>query len=489
MSGLALQKIQLELLQRELASKNFGTFVKYTFPAYKESTFHITYANILNLFAFGIIKKLMVTVGPQHGKSELSSRRLPAFMLGLNPNLKIGIASYSTTFVRKFSVDVQRIIGAQEYFNTFPNTTIAKTKFTQESDSNFQKTKDEFEIVNYKGSLLAVGRGGPLGGNPIDLMIMDDLYKDYAEGNSPVILDNVSDWYSSVVRNRLHNDSQELIVFTRWNEEDLIGWIENKEQVILIENWDQLKPENIIQDAWYKINFPSLMNHEATEIDQRKMNTPLWPERHSLKKLEDTRNLDEEKFESLHQGDPKPKVGLLYKGFNIWSKMPDFRYLRNYTDTADTGQDYLCSICFGVGIDNMIYVLDIYYTDEPHEVTESETADMLVRNHIREVFIESNNGGRGFARNVDRLSKNKLVVNWFHQSANKESRIITNSAEVQRRILMPPNWTTRWPLFAKHLLRYKKNFKANKHDDIQDCITGVLEYSGLIESEDALWQM
>lgn len=488
MSQLALKQLKLELARRQLARQDFRSFVRYTFPAYKETTFHANYADVINLFAQGIIKKLMVTVPPQHGKSELASRRLIPYMLGQNPDLKTAIASYSSTFVRKFSVDMQRVIATQEYNNAFPGTTIPKNKWTQETEAYYLKTKDEFEIVNHRGSVIAVGRGGPLGGNPVDIMVMDDLYKDYSEGNSPIILESVIDWYTSVVRNRLHNDSQELIVFTRWNEGDLIGWLEKKEEVILIKTREQLQPENVVPDAWYKINFPALMNCEATEIDLREMDMPLWPGRHSEKKLKDTRNLDEEKFESLHQGDPIPKVGLLYKGFNTWGRLPEFRYIRNYTDSADEGNNYLCSINYGVGIDDMIYVIDIYYTNEPQEITEPETADFLIRNKIREAFIESNNGGRAFARNVDRLSGYKLTINWFHQSANKEARIISNSAEVQRRILMPPNWTTRFPNFSRDLLRYKRNFKANKFDDAPDTLTGCLEYSGLLIDDMILYK-
>ncbi len=483
------QQIELELVRRQLAKRLFPHFVTYTFPAYKMTPLHETYAKILDLFAKRIIRKLIISMPPQHGKSELSTRRLPAYMLGHDPDLNIAIASYGSTFVRKFSVDIQRIIASQEYNNIFPDTTIMRNKWSQETEIDYLKTKDEFQIINSTGSVMAVGRGGALTGNPVDRMIMDDLYKDYAEGNSPIIRESVIDWYKSVVRSRLHNDSQELIVFTRWNEDDLIGWLEKMEQIILITHWNQLKRRNIVKSAWYKINIPALMIGEPTEIDTREEGEPFWPARHSATRLIESRNLDEEKFESLYQGDPRPRAGLLYSGFNVWKQYPEFRYIRNYTDTADKGDNFLCSICYGVGTDDMIYILDVYYTNEPHETTEPETADLLIRNRIKEAIIESNNGGRGFARNVDRLAKYKILIKWFHQSANKESRIVSNSAEVQRRILFPVNWTTRWPLFAKHLLGFKKKFKGNRFDDAPDTLTGVLEHSGLIIDDNALWQM
>ena len=122
------------------------------------------------------------------------------------------------------------------------------------------RNSDEFEIVNHKGSLKAVGRGGALTGNPVDVLIIDDLYKDYEEGNSPIVLESAWNWYTSVADSRLHNDSQQLIVFTRWNEKDLVGRLEEKENVIELDCLlDEYDPE-----AWYKINFEALKESEST---------------------------------------------------------------------------------------------------------------------------------------------------------------------------------------------------------------------------------
>jgi predicted phage terminase large subunit-like protein len=483
-----------ELQRRELARRHLATFTQYTFPNYQMTSIHQNYAQILTMFARGEIKKLIVSMGPQHGKSELSTLRLPAFMLGHNPNLKIAIACYSLTHARKFSVAIQRLLADPLYHNLFPDTTISNNSFSQKSKTgiNYAKTKELFEIINYLGELKAVGRGGALTGNPVDIMLMDDLYKDYSEGNSPVIRETVIDWYTSVVRTRLHNDSQQLIVFTRWHEEDLVGFLENSidEEVILLTKKEQLL--NIELDCWYKINFPSLATEASkeNEFDLRAKGTPLWPKRHSQKKLENDRKLDEEKFESLHQGDPKPSKGLLYYGFNTYITKPKYRMKKNYTDVADKGKDKLCSICYEVGIDDMIYITDIYFTSDAQEITEPETATMLDRNQTQEAYIESNNGGRGFARNVNRECKKFHTIKPFYQGNNKESRIISQSAEVQRKILFPINWTTRWPEFAKDILRFKRNFKANTHDDAEDALTGVLEFSGLTENiKNALWDM
>ena len=93
-------------------------------------------------------------------------------------------------------------------------------------------------------------------------------------------------------------------------------------------------------------------------------------------------------------------------------------------------------------------------------------------------IIESNNGGRGFARNVERIMKDDgnfhTTVKWFHQSQNKRSRILSNSASVMNNVLFPVNWMDKWPDFSTDILRYQKEGK-NLHDDAPDCLTGVYE--------------
>lgn len=461
--------VLLKERQKRRAQNNLLEFTKYTFPKFDSRQFHDTYYSILQLFAEGKIKKLMVSVPPQHGKSEGSTRRLPAFLLGHDPDKKIAVASYNQPFARKFNRAIQRIIDTPEYRAIFPGTAInSKNAVTVNS---YLRNADEFEVVGHSGGLKAVGRGGALTGEAVDIMLIDDLYKDYLEGNSPVIQENAWDWYTSVADSRLHNDSQQLIVFTRWSEFDLIGKIEEKEIVIelncLLNEYDP--------DAWYKINFEAIKESPATELDPREMGEPLWKERHSLKKLNKSRKLDPEHFNCLYQGDPRPKEGLLYEGFKTYTELPTHQGIYNYTDTADTGTDKLCSVNYAKTAIGQAYVTDVLYTAEPMEITEPKTANMLDGGSVSVAIVESNNGGRGFARAVYRLIKGKTVIKWFHQSKNKESRIFTASAGVQRDILFPEGWQYRWPEFYKDLTRYKKMFKANKNDDAPDTVTGIYE--------------
>ncbi len=456
------------------ARHDLTSFTKAVFPKFHRTDFHLTYYHILDKFAKGEIKRLIVSVPPQHGKSLGSSKMLPAFLFGINPDAKIAIASYNTTFAKKFNREIQRTLEDSVYQEIFPNTRLNSSNVVTVS-SNYLRNASEFEIVGHNGGLKAVGRGGPLTGNPVDIIIMDDLYKDYAEGNSPVIRDAVWDWYTSVVRTRLHNDSQELIVFTRWHEDDLIGRLERVEKVKTRTNLDDL--EEADETVWLKINFEAIKTGTPTEIDPREVGEPLYPKRHKISKLIADRSSDPVKFDALYQGNPISAAGLLYgANWKTYTTMPENIIVRkNYTDTSDTGSDYTCSINYDVSALGLLYVTDVVYTDQAMEVTEPLVTDLLIKNSVSYADIESNSGGRGFARKIYELTKGKIAINTFHQSANKESRIISNAATVMQKIVFPEDWHIRWSEFYSHTTRFKRNFKANKHDDAPDVLTGIIE--------------
>ncbi len=445
-------------------------FSKSVMPFIEFEEFHIAYYRILEAFAQGKIKRLIITMPPQHGKSLGATTLLPAFLLGLNPNLRVAIASYSASLACKFNRRVQRIIESKEYAEIFPQTTIKRGS----KPPNYIRTAEEVEIIDCEGSLLSVGREGSLTGNRVDCFILDDLYKDAMEANSPLIRENCLEWYTSVVRTRTHNSSSELIVFTRWHEEDLIGSICQKEQWEPLHNWDQLT--STAPECWLYLNLEAIKSSSPTEIDPREVDCALWPSRQSRELLLQKRALDPLRFECMYQGHPSAREGLLYgDNFRTYSSLPR-AILRhaNYTDTADTGDDYLCSICYATDSTGAIYITDVVYTREPMEISEPLVANMLLDSSTSLSTIESNNGGRGFARAVGKLAPS-VKVEWFHQSGNKEARIISNSATVIQNIYMPEGWKQRWPELANHLTTYRRSYRSNRWHDAADVITGIVE--------------
>ena len=270
------------------------------------------------------------------------------------------------------------------------------------------------------------------------------MYKDALEANSPLIRANCWEWYTSVVRTRMHNASRELIVFTRWHEEDLIGTLTAREPVAELKEWAQL--DGLPADTWLHLNFEALKSSPPTGIDPRMPGEALWEQQQGRALLEAKRRLDPLQFESMYQGHPSSREGLLY-GLNFaeYDDLPHEIVRRgNYTDTADTGDDYLCSLSYAVDADGAIYI------------------------------TESNNGGRGFARAVQSLAPG-VRIEWFHQGGNKEARILSNSATALHLLRWPRGWNFRWPELYAHLTTYRRRFRANRWHDAADVVTGIVE--------------
>lgn len=454
----------------ECIAPSFTEFACTVYPFLELQPFHRVYYRVLEAFATGRVRRLIVTMPPQHGKSVGATTLLPAYVLGLDPDCRAAIASYSGALASKFNRRVQRILDGPEYAAFFPQTTIKKGA----KPPGYVRTAEEVEIIGRRGGLLSVGREGSLTGNRVDCFILDDLYKDALEANSPLVRANCWEWYTSVVRTRMHNRSRELIVFTRWHEEDLIGEIARREPVEPLRAWSQIgeTPGN----EWLHLNFEALKTGVPTQLDPRQPGEALWEQQQAAALLAAKRRLDPLQFEAMYQGRPAAREGLLY-GLNFaeYDFLPrDIVRRASYTDSADTGDDYLCTLAYTVDAGGVIYVTDAVYTRESMEVSEPMVAEVLVRSDTRQALVESNNGGRGFARAVQALAP-QVRVEWFHQSGNKEARILSNAATALHLLRFPRGWNMRWPELYAHLTTYRRQFRANRWHDAADVVTGIVE--------------
>lgn len=229
---------------------------------------------------------------------------------------------------------------------------------------------------------------------------------------------------------------------------------------------------------WEVSKYEAIKESFDNPKDKRKKGEALWPFMHSLKNLLRTKKNNPRIFQALMQQDPKPVEGLLYENLKTYKNLPDKPLIHKaYTDTADEGTDYLGSIVYAKD-GNYCYVLDIIYTQKKMELTEPIVADSFILYNVQKSKIESNNGGKGFARNVEREVKKlggHTRIKWFTQTENKEARILTNASNVCKFVLFPEGWEDKWPEAHKSITRFLANIKANDHDDIQDVLTGIVE--------------
>ena len=305
-------------------------------------------------------------------------------------------------------------------------------------------------------SYLATSFDGTLTGMRGNLIIIDDPIKSAEEAVNDSVKEKHWNFFKNTLSSRMLPGALCIIVLTRWATDDLAGRVMEK-----------------FPDQCYELKIPALTIDGPEGVSTCE---DLYPTEDLQQKRQ---TLDEEIWGANYMQVPVDKKGSLYGEFKTYDAIdPDkFEKMLNYTDTADEGADLLCSISGGQ-IGRYGYVTDVYYTDEPMEVTEPETARRLQINGVREALIESNNGGRGFARNVIRhlkeLKCHKCSVTWFHQGKNKRTRILTNASNVMDQVIMPADWKERWPAFAKHVSRYQRKGK-NDHDDAEDTLTGFVE--------------
>lgn len=490
MNSETLERIRQnpELLVQYVARQRFQTFARYMNPKLEMTNFHKVYYEVIDRFAHKKIKKLIISCQPQVGKSEASSRFLPAFLMGLNPDNKIVICSYNAEQAKSFNRDVQRIINSEAYKAVFPDTFLSNGRVRM--DNVYQCNSEVTEPVGHSGFLRAVGRSGALTGKSVDIAILDDIYKDFNEANSSLIRNQAFKWFTTVVNTRLHNNSQELIVFTRWHEDDIIGrLIKSGEKIIIAKCWKDI--EKVPKDAWVMINFPAIKVGDPTEFDPRAEGEVLWPRMHSKEQLLQAKALDPVQFECLYQGNPFSEESRLYGEFKTYVSKTDYGvFVRRgaCVDVADKGTDYLCGICYDIyKSPNMVFnekthrfepilyalVTDVLFTQEGTEITTSTLPMMLSSNGTQKAHIESNNGGELFAKEV--AKKVRCNVETFFSRGSKESRIMSSAGAVMQSIVFPVGWETRWEKFHQQVSHFVRTFRANSHDDGPDTLSMIIE--------------
>ena len=441
----------------ELARRWFWDFCKLTSPDFytKDRAFLHDLADKLQWFVEEAEEQIMVVnMPPRFGKSRTATKFVQWLFGKYGVSKKVMTGSYNETLSGTFAKSVRDVIaekpteGVLVYNDIFPNTRIkygeaAAQKWSLEGSSQ----------ANY----LATSPTGTATGFGCNIMIIDDLIKNAEEAYNENTLQRQIDWFNNTMMSRTEKGFKIIIIMTRWATQDLAGYI--------LEHF-----ENVVH-----------VNYKAVQDD----GSMLCPEILSKDDFElKTKNMNKDIILANYQQEPVDVKGRLYTDLKTYSEVPVdnagkplFKYIMNYTDTADEGADFLCSICYGM-YESFYYILDVLYTKDAMEITEPATAAMLTKNNVGNALIESNNGGRGFARNVQRecreLGNNHTNIKWFHQSENKVARILSNSTGVMNNVLFPVGWRDRWPDFAKALQKYQREGK-NAHDDAPDCLTGVYE--------------
>jgi predicted phage terminase large subunit-like protein len=281
-------KIPKRDVRAELARRDLEWFVRWTFPNYEWSWHLREVCAELMRWAFGDTDNLILKMPPAHGKSELVSRRMMAWLLGQRGVSAMQV-SYSADSAEGFGADVRGIMRDEPYTNLFGDLF-----------RPWLPTKaDHFRLSN-GNKYFCEGVNGGLIGKHFTHGVIDDPIRTMEAAYSPTQRDALWQWFTGTWSNRrLTAKAKQLIVMHQWHDDDILGRL--------------LKAQ---PDAWRVVNFEAIA---STGGKHRRAGEALWPARFPLSFLEEQRQLNPSDFQAKYQGSPRRDGGGMFK-------RRDFRY-------------------------------------------------------------------------------------------------------------------------------------------------------------------
>ncbi len=336
---------------------------------YQTAKHHRVIAAALEEVSKGNIRRLIINLGPRHGKSQLTSRLFPAWYLGRNPHHSLILGTYGEKFSWDFGRDVRGLIQDPIYNQVFPDVRLLSGA----------ASVDRLELEQ-SGKMFFVGRGGSLTGRGGHGLILDDPIKDRVEADSQTTREKLWNWYNQVLKTRLLSSTGWIILIqTRWSGDDLIGRL--------------MDPMNSCYSAaeakkWRIIDLPAIA--KENDVLGRKEGEALWPERFPITYLEEMREADPRGFQALYQGSPTPDKGNFFDGDRIrtYARPTDrpsndqlrFYCASDHAVSTKQDRDKTCLIPIGVDEHDNIWIMDnVEWGRWETDVVVEKMIDMMER--------------------------------------------------------------------------------------------------------------
>lgn len=419
--------------RRELARRYLIDFTEYTNPLYVKAGHHKRIAQKLEAVERGEIDRLMIFMPPRHGKSELATRRWPAWVIGRNPNKQIVSASYNSELAMDFGRDVRNIVATPEYQEVFAGVTL---RVDSQAASRWH--------TNNGGIYNAVGVEKALTGKGADILLIDDPLKDRAEADSEVRREAVWKWYQSTAYTRLMPGGAVVVIQTRWHEDDLAGRLLNGS-----DNWDVL-------------SLPAIDETGAA----------LWPEWYDVDALDRIRsNIGPREWSALYQQQPQPDEGSYFvrEWLQHWQVKPaalNIYVTSDYAVTEDGG-DWTVFCVWGIDHKGDLYRLDVWKGQTTPDKWIERQCDMILKWKPLCWFGESG----VIQKAIEPMLRRRMIerkahcrLEWVSSISDKPTR----ARSFQSRAAMGRVWFEPEADVSEFL-----KFPAGKHDDEVDCASMI----------------
>lgn len=427
-----------ELLRRKDAAESLIAFTEYTNPGYATAAHHRRIADKLEAVERGGIDRLAIFMPPRHGKSELASRRFPAWYLGRNPDRQIIAASYNSDLASDFGREVRNIVAGPEYGAVFD------TRLREDSRAAERWNTDQ------GGAYVAAGVGTAVTGRGAHVLLIDDPLKDREEADSEIRRQRVWDWYTSTAYTRLMPGGAVIVIQTRWHEDDLAG------RLLAAKSGDK----------WDVLDLPALDDNGKA----------LWPEWYNETTLARIRSaIQPRDWSALYQQRPAPEDGDYFKSewLRPYDKEPARETLRiyggsDYAVTADGG-DYTVHAVVGLDPEGRMYLLDLWRKQASSDEWVEAFCDLVQRWKPMSWAEEQGQIKSGVGPFLERRMRERkayTVREQFPTRGDKAVRAQSIRGRMALEGLYVPINAAWYPAFRAELL----SFPAGKHDDQVDAI-------------------
>ena len=453
-----LQVMYAEKKIQNRAKKDFLSFVKCVWPEFVEGAHHRHIAKKFNDLANGKINRLIVNMPPRHTKSEFASFLLPAWMVGLNPKLKIIQATHTGELAVRFGRKAKTLIDSDEYSKIF------ETRLREDSQA-----AGRWETAQ-GGEYFAAGVGGAITGRGADLLIIDDPHSEQ-DAMSSTAMESAYEWYTSGPRQRLQPGGKIVVVMTRWSTKDLTGMLVSKQK-------------EAKADQWHVVQFPAILEDEKVPV-------PVWPQYWKLDELEKVKaTLPIGKWNAQWMQNPTSEEGAIIKR-EWWRKwkhdwIPDLHHVIQSYDTAFLKKetaDYSAITTWGVFYPDNDSGPNLLLLDSVKERLEfpelrRKALEQYKYWNPETVIIEGKASGMPLTYELRQM--NIPVVNFTPSRGNdKHARVNTCAPLFESGMIWAPEQN-----FADDVIEECAAFPHGDHDDLVDSTTQAImrfRQGGLLE--------
>jgi predicted phage terminase large subunit-like protein len=426
---------------------------------YSVKPHHKMMAEALESVERGECLRLAISIPPQHGKSQLISRLFPSWFMGRHSHKNLMLGTYNQDFANEFGDDVRNFIESPLFSDIFPSSRLRKGS----------RAKDHM-VTERGGKLSFLGRGGSGTGRPADGLIVDDPIKDAKEAESLTIRNDVWNWFTQVANTRCHALSFQIIVQTRWHEDDLIGRLT-----------DPTNPhyDETVAKQWTYINIPAIMDDEnVAKALGKKVGDPLWEERFPLTLLDTARRLNPIAFSALYMGKPTPPEGSFYKidmllGYQRHELPTNLRYYGTFDLAVSPDKDSDSSVIGNWGLDDedTLWLLpDLYWEKKTADESVEQMIDFAKQYGWFSSYGEKGQIDRMIRPFLDKRMRERGVffnIDSFPTTGNKGARSIAMRGRMAQGKVRFPKFAPWWARAQEQILKFTGSGN-DKSDDFCD---------------------